>query len=65
MEPNSTWRQIKFGKYLKHWKTNNPSDMAIRLILEYEFKIKIQDIHMKNRKLIGSHQIPVLLTEEQ
>lgn len=62
MEPNSTWTQIKFGKYLKYWKTNNLSDMAIRLILEYEFKMKIQDIHMENSKLIGSHQTPMLLT---
>lgn len=62
MEPNSTWRQIKFGKDLKYWETNDLSDMATRLILEYEFKTKIQDIPMKNSKLIRSHQIPMLLT---
>lgn len=62
MEPNSTWRQIKFGKYLKYWETNDLSDMATRLILQYEFKMKIQDIPMKTSKLIGSNQIPVLLT---
>lgn len=65
MEPINTWRQIKFGKYLKYWKTKNLSDMVVRLILEYEFKMKIQDIHMEKCKLIGSHQIPMLLTEEQ
>lgn len=61
MKPNSTWRQIKFGKYFKYWETNYLADMTIRLILEYELKMKIQNIHMKTSKLIGS-QILMLLT---